>query len=168
MRSASTLTSPLKTSIRLNVCRKFSRHSHSRVTATLRAYAEVLGTSGSEKKAAAWIGGLVEVTNGVVSLELNLDWLQLAGVSGPLYLQNVYLSDATTSFPVSIYSGEIQVAKSEGLPRHWAAAANTNISITTEMREGVNPLQKGMLKFIYASTQGNDDLAYNGTINNDK
>lgn len=107
---------------------------------TLRAYAEVWGTSGSDVKPAAWIGGIVELVDGFVGLELDLKWLQLAGVSGPLYLKNVYLSDMETSFPVAIAKDEIHVVKSEVLPLHWAFRANTDITITKEMRQGVNPL----------------------------
>jgi len=75
-----------------------------------------------------------------VGLELNLDWLQSAGVSGPLYLRNTYLSDITTSFPVAISASQIEVTKSTSLPRHWAYAPNALINITMEMRFGVNPL----------------------------
>lgn len=107
----------------------------------LRAYAEVWGTSADgTKKPAAWIGGLVELVNGFIGLELPLEWLQIAGVSGPLYLQNVYFSDIATSFPVSISSSEIYVMNSDVLPKHWGLQALTNMTITQEMRVGVNPL----------------------------
>jgi hypothetical protein len=52
------------------------------LAAQLRAYAEVWGTtSEGTKKPAAWIGGLVELVNGFIGLELPLDWLQIAGSS---------------------------------------------------------------------------------------
>lgn len=107
----------------------------------LRAYTEVYGrTSSGELKPACWIGGLVSPTNGFISLELNTKWLELAGVSGSLILRNTYIADVTTSFPVSLYDQDINVVKSSTLPVHWGLAANTNITVTQEMKWGVNPL----------------------------
>eukprot|EP01127_Copromyxa_protea_P000002 TRINITY_DN0_c1_g1_i1.p1 TRINITY_DN0_c1_g1~~TRINITY_DN0_c1_g1_i1.p1 ORF type:complete len:659 (+),score=192.57 TRINITY_DN0_c1_g1_i1:13-1989(+) len=109
----------------------------------LRAYAEVYGTAADgSKKPAAWIGGLVEIAEGFIGLELPLDFLQIAGVSGPLYLNNVYLSDLHTSFPVAISTEEIEVSASNVFPRHWGFQALSNMTITREMRVGVNPLPK--------------------------
>jgi hypothetical protein len=106
----------------------------------LRAYAEVFGVDHitKEKKAVCWIGGVVEIVNNHVTLELDTNWLLLAGVSGPLTLQNVYLSDLETSFPVSIYYGEIPVVQSESIQYEKPVFP---ITITKEMRNGRNPLK---------------------------
>jgi len=129
---------------------------------TLRAYTEVWGTSSTGALVpACWIGSIVEPANGVVSLELDLLWLSNAGVSGPLVLRNTYLSDMTTSFPISISKGDIPVGKSLALPRTWAFAPGT-VNITKEMRSGVNPLPK--LAEPYAA---NDLLMLPGYCTND-
>jgi len=106
---------------------------------TLRGYTEVWGTTPSgELKPACWIGGIVTQTPGFVSLELNLNWLKMAGVSAPLILRNTYLSDITTSFPISAYEQDIHVLQAASLPRFLSPV--TNMTITDEMRYGVNPL----------------------------
>jgi len=92
-----------------------------------------------ETKEACWIGGVVQITNDVVTLELDTKWLQLAGVSSPLTLKNVYLSDLDTSYPVSIYSGDIPVDQSETIYQYEKPVFP--IIITKEMRNGRNPLK---------------------------
>lgn len=104
----------------------------------IRAYAEVLGTDATGAlKPACWIGGIVLLQNGVVTLELDVNWLKLAGVNGPLKLQNVYVSDMQTSFPVSVATTDMAVEGSEEL---LFEVPTTPIVITKEMRQGVNPL----------------------------
>jgi hypothetical protein len=105
----------------------------------LRAYAEVLGTDPvtSEVKPACWLGGVVTEQDGVVTLVLDVNWLKLAGVTGPLSLQNVYIADLVTSYPVSSSSEQMHVSGSESL--HIEPTA-TPIFVTDEMLFGVNPL----------------------------
>jgi len=105
----------------------------------LRAYAEVWGKDAQtmQDKAACWIGGIVEINNNVVTLELDTSWLRMAGVHGPLVLKNVYLSDLDTSFPVAIASEDIPVQSSESIK----VQPNPFLQITEEMRFGVNPLR---------------------------
>jgi len=63
--------------------------------------------------------------------------LKLAGVNGPLKLQNVYVVDMETSFPISVAASEMAVEGSEEL---FFEVPTTPIVITKEMRQGVNPL----------------------------
>jgi hypothetical protein len=106
----------------------------------IRAYVEVLGTDPNTKqfKPACWLGGIVQLQNNVVSLELDVNWLKLAGVNGPLKLQNVYVTDMLTSFPISVAASEMTVVGSEELEFE---IPTTPITITKQMREGVNPLK---------------------------
>jgi len=105
----------------------------------LRAYAEVSGVNPETKKSipVCWLGGIVTVENNAVTLELDTNWLKLAGATGPLTLNNVYITDLLTSFPVTSSSGPIPVAGSENLQIDFP---DTPITITEEMRVGVNPL----------------------------
>jgi len=80
----------------------------------------------------------VTVENNAVTLELDTNWLKLAGVSGPLHLQNVYVSDIVTSYPISSASVKMDVMGSESLQFELT---NTPITITKQMRVGVNPLK---------------------------
>jgi len=107
----------------------------------LRAYAEVLGVDPitNELKPACWLGGIVPIENNAVTLELDTNWLKLAGVSGPVQLQNVYISDLDTSFPVSSSSEQITVMGTENLQMTFS---NAPITITKQMRMGVNPLKR--------------------------
>jgi len=65
--------------------------------------------------------------------------LKLAGVTGPFSLQNVYVADLDTSFPVSSSSQQMHVTGSESL---HIEPTDTPIIVTKEMRFGVNPLPK--------------------------
>jgi hypothetical protein len=107
----------------------------------LRAYAEVLGfdPATNEFKQACWIGGIVPLENNVVSLELDTNWLKLAGVTCPLTLQNVYISDLHTSFPVSSSTEKMSVMGTEDI---LINLSNPPTTITKQMRVGVNPLKK--------------------------
>jgi len=111
-----------------------------------RAYAEVWGVDSVTQapKPACWIGGVSDLSKqsigDVVTLELDLRWLQRAGVRGPLTLKNVYISDMDTSFPVAKYDGDIAVSNSALSLEVTPEMAN--MEITKEMRFGVNPLPK--------------------------
>jgi len=107
----------------------------------LRAYAEVLGTDPqtTQLKPACWIGGIVTVENNAVTLVLDVNWLKLAGVTTPLKIENVYVADLTTSFPVSSSLQQMEVVGSENLQ---IELTDTPITITDEMLFGVNPLPK--------------------------
>jgi hypothetical protein len=72
-------------------------------------------------------------------LELDVNWLKLAGVNGPLKLQNVYVADMVTTFPISVASSDMSVEGSEEL---FFEVSSTPIVITKQMRQGVNPLPK--------------------------
>jgi hypothetical protein len=107
---------------------------------TFRAYTEVWGVevATGNPKAACWIGGVVDVNGGVASLQLDLRWLQRAGVRGPLFLKNSYLTDMETSFPVADFDGQI-VLKNSALPSLKISESLLNMPIVREMREGVKP-----------------------------
>eukprot|EP01123_Difflugia_compressa_P001421 TRINITY_DN1164_c0_g1_i1.p1 TRINITY_DN1164_c0_g1~~TRINITY_DN1164_c0_g1_i1.p1 ORF type:complete len:551 (-),score=83.31 TRINITY_DN1164_c0_g1_i1:68-1600(-) len=108
----------------------------------LRAYAEVWGTTiiTQQPKAACWIGGVVEINNNVVTLELDLKWLILAGVTCPLSLRNVYISDLITSFPVAMISQEQEMVVKDAELYVKLENHVPNMPITKEMRFGKNPL----------------------------
>eukprot|EP01126_Amoeba_proteus_P053044 TRINITY_DN6448_c0_g1_i8.p1 TRINITY_DN6448_c0_g1~~TRINITY_DN6448_c0_g1_i8.p1 ORF type:complete len:411 (-),score=74.58 TRINITY_DN6448_c0_g1_i8:152-1384(-) len=107
----------------------------------LRGYAEVYGLdSTGNSKPACWIGGLISLEDSQASLELNLKWLQLAGVSGPLNLSNVYLADMVTSFPITKIDGPIVVENSELLSPPVVWPQSQKMEITNDMLYGKNPL----------------------------
>jgi len=110
----------------------------------LRAYTEVWGyksSNSNELVAVAWLGGLVDIENGYVTLELNARWLQRAGVTGDLVLRNTYIADVTTSFPIATFSADIAVSNSGSVRTHFAKLLSTKmpLPVTYEMRNGVNP-----------------------------
>jgi len=105
----------------------------------LRAYAEVYGVDkNGEVAPACWIGGMITLTDITAELVLDLNWLALAGVKGPLTLQNVIINDVTNNFPVSEFAGPINVANSNKLSFRFSKSHN----ITEEMRFGKNPFPK--------------------------
>jgi len=116
------------------------------VDALFRAYAEVWGTDSSNNDVpACWIESLVymdEQQDGsyIVTLELDTNWLKRAGVTAPLTLRNVYISDATVHVPVTEMT-EIPVTMTNQASKLLMAipAKKMNIPITKEMRQGVRP-----------------------------
>jgi len=106
----------------------------------LRGYAEVWGIDPSTKTLvpAAWIGGVVTPAQNYVTLQLNTKWLQLAGVTGPLVLNNVYLADMDTNYAVTQVGNKIPVLNSQlkGLKLHHTMR---KMAITNEMKFGVLP-----------------------------
>jgi len=114
----------------------------------LRAYTEVYGVaSDGTVKPAAWLGSIVNVNaDSTVTVQLNLNWLSNANVKGPLTLRNTYLADVSTSFPITKFEGDIAVKGSSSIHREnrYLSVFNVRgpITITQEMRVGVNPLKK--------------------------
>jgi len=106
----------------------------------LRGYAQVWGIDAATGKEApaCWVGGIVNIENSQVSLQLDTKWLQRAGVKGPLTLKNTYLSDLSTSFPVAAFDGPINVQDSD-IPLVITPQMR-DMEITKEMLYGVNPL----------------------------
>jgi len=109
----------------------------------LRAYAEVYGVDPStlEFKPACWIGGIVSVQDDAITLELDLNWLEFAGVMGPLQLQNVYISDLVTSYPVSSVNDQLMSVLGTEPENLRIELSNPPTTITRQMRVGVNPLK---------------------------
>jgi len=122
----------------------------------LRAYAEVYGTKAGNLVPVAWIGGLVEIENGFVTLELAGSWLQRAGAQGPLVLRNAYIADIKTSFPIATFSNDIPVDQSSVIPLPGFAKMllQAPVPITYEMRNGVNPLRFNRTKGALAGLKG--------------
>lgn len=108
----------------------------------LRAHTEVYGKKGNDLVPVAWLGGLVDIENGWIALELDARWLQRAGVSGSLVLRNSYIADVTTSFPIATYFDDIAVDNSDiiPIPGFVTLLNKPPMPITYEMRNGVNPL----------------------------
>jgi len=78
-----------------------------------------------------------------VTLQLNLNWLTNAGVKGPLHLINTYVADSSTSFPITKFNNDIIVKNSELKEKNYTNFFDRKgpITITKEMRFGVNPLK---------------------------
>eukprot|EP01128_Nolandella_sp_AFSM9_P000402 TRINITY_DN10563_c0_g1_i1.p1 TRINITY_DN10563_c0_g1~~TRINITY_DN10563_c0_g1_i1.p1 ORF type:complete len:708 (-),score=210.24 TRINITY_DN10563_c0_g1_i1:174-2204(-) len=117
----------------------------------LRAYTEVYGLDHSGvETAVAWLGGIVEVVDGQIVLELDSNWLIQAGVTAAeLILKNTYISDMVTSFPVASYLEDIKLTVTgdaaalfvrDGLSMNHGFTAEAMQVVTEEMRSGVNPL----------------------------
>lgn len=113
---------------------------------TIRAYTEVYATEIETGKqvAVAWLGGIVDVVRGVISLELDENWLKMAGAAlQDLVLKNTYLADVDTSFIVASFLEDIKVALSgevQTVFHNARLATDLPTEITYEMRNGVNPL----------------------------
>lgn len=72
----------------------------------MRAYTELYTFNLDHYVPITWIGGIVSwFDQDTVELELHLDWLH--GFTGPLYLQNTYLSDVNTHFPLTRWDDSI-------------------------------------------------------------
>jgi len=114
----------------------------------LRGYTEVYGiASDGTIKPAAWLGSIVNInSDSTFTLQLNLKWLSNANVKGPLTLRNTYLADATTSFPITKFEGDIVVKGSASLHRENRYSSvfslRRPVQITKEMKVGVNPMKK--------------------------
>eukprot|EP01113_Clastostelium_recurvatum_P023978 TRINITY_DN285_c0_g1_i1.p1 TRINITY_DN285_c0_g1~~TRINITY_DN285_c0_g1_i1.p1 ORF type:complete len:679 (-),score=177.83 TRINITY_DN285_c0_g1_i1:96-2132(-) len=115
------------------------------VGASYKAYAQVWGTQGDTMVAACWVGGIVAVSNGqdapYVQLEVDANWLHMAGLDAPIELREVRLQDVATSIPVATASSIVVT-----LPTGTVTALATFLSsevrvtdITERMRIGVRP-----------------------------
>jgi len=112
--------------------------------ASLRAYTEVYGVAQDQVVPVAWLGGLVTVEGGLVTLELDHAWLQRAGVTGELFLRNTYVADTYTAFPVATFAEDMKVDRSALLltrAKGFDGVPKTQLPITKVMREGFNPLK---------------------------
>lgn len=68
-----------------------------------RVLAEVWGHGGKGGREAvpvAWIGGMVEASNGVLSLGLDARWIALSGAQGPFELRNLRVEDPDHFIPL--------------------------------------------------------------------
>jgi len=100
-----------------------------------RAFAEVWGVDANGKeKPAAWIGGMVHLKDGAISLGLDARWLARAGVEAPLSLRNLRLEDVDHYVPLA-KANHLPVA-SDRLP---AAAYRATKTIDEAMRMGPRP-----------------------------
>jgi len=115
------------------------------------AYTEVYGTAADGSlKPAAWLGGVVNVQSDkspFVTLQLNLRWLAHANVKGPLTLKNTFLADGDTQYPVTSFENSIHVKNSDiqhSLLYRTVLSEIGPLTVTDEMKFGVNPLQKSV------------------------
>jgi len=116
-----------------------------------RAYTEVYGVArDGTLKSAAWLGGGVNIEsdsrgNPFFTLQLNMKWFAHANLKGPITLKNTYLSSANTQYPVTVFEDEIVVQSSmvQNMPifRNVLSLVGP-LTITDEMKFGVNPLKK--------------------------
>jgi len=116
-----------------------------------RAYTEVYGVAKDGSiQPATWLGGGVNVEtddkgNLFFTLELNMHWLANSNVKGPLTLKNTYLANGNTQYPVTIFEDEIvvQSSKVQENPNFKKVLSLVGpLTITEEMKFGVNPLPK--------------------------
>jgi len=118
------------------------------VGATYKVYAEVFGAKQGEESTQvpiSWIGGVVEVSlaggNPVMNLELNVNWITLAGATEPFVLKSVRLQDLTTSIPLSCYC-EMPVKMASSVVPLLLTSIRPS-EITEEMRHGKRPAEFG-------------------------
>jgi len=109
-----------------------------------RAYAEVYGVDAhGNQVAVCWVGGMVNSavyqSENVVTLELDLSWLVLAGANAPLTLKNVYLTDLASWLPVTQMS-EIPVTMQASIDYMMKKLTLAGVpEITEEMLMGKRP-----------------------------
>jgi len=120
---------------------------------SFRAYTEVYGVANDGTvKPAAWLGSIVDVQESssapFFSVELDLNWLAHSNLKGPLTIKNTYLADADTQYPITTHDDAITVRNSlvqyDDSFRHVMSVRGP-ITITKEMKFGVNPLKKPVL-----------------------
>jgi len=122
---------------------------------TLRVYTEVYSIDGTSIVPVAWVGGLVDVVDGYVTVELDHNWVLLAGAAPNFLLRNTYLADVDTNFPIATFNGDIKVEALTPLGfAHRGHITPRDIEITKEMRFGVNPLRQNLTKPLGADKRG--------------
>jgi len=103
-----------------------------------RVFTELYGTdSAGNEVAVCWLGGMVDVkqinNEQILTLEVNKNWLKMAGAKAPLTLKNTIVHDAFVHVPLSSLP-EIHVQCEQGhLPE---VTGPVQMEITKEMREG--------------------------------
>lgn len=118
----------------------------------IRAYAEVLGKNNKgEYVPACWVGGVVSINNDAIELVMDLNWLSMNGLTGPIQIENVIINDMETNFVVANYPSIINVDNSDSLIKFEFKSENV---ITEQMRFGVNPHPK---KVKSAKRDSNED-----------
>eukprot|EP01127_Copromyxa_protea_P000001 TRINITY_DN0_c0_g1_i1.p1 TRINITY_DN0_c0_g1~~TRINITY_DN0_c0_g1_i1.p1 ORF type:complete len:673 (-),score=149.02 TRINITY_DN0_c0_g1_i1:52-2070(-) len=112
----------------------------------LRAYAEVYGKdSNGQLKAACWIGGLVTLDkNHEFKLVLDNRWFQAEGLSLPITVRNLYISDVKTSFPLAQITKDIVVDAQRSLASYFKPDSQLSLTpeVMKEMRNGLKPLSR--------------------------
>ena len=88
-----------------------------------------------------WLGGLTNITNNILKIQLNKKWLCGIDSCDDLILKNTYVADVNTSFPVDNQTSNIQVYWNYEVFNHIKANKNNKVNITKEMREGINPFK---------------------------
>eukprot|EP00026_Physarum_polycephalum_P003410 Phypoly_transcript_03421.p1 GENE.Phypoly_transcript_03421~~Phypoly_transcript_03421.p1 ORF type:complete len:588 (+),score=83.63 Phypoly_transcript_03421:104-1867(+) len=120
-----------------------------------KAYTEVWGTdSDGNAVAVAWIGGMTIAQDNTLALELDLNWLSMAGAQEPLVLRNVVIQDVDTFVPIA-QAEQIPVkASSIALALHMATLSllDKNGEITEEMREGIRPAKYALSSNLTATS----------------
>jgi len=103
-----------------------------------RVYTELYGTdSNGNEVAVCWLGGMVDVmqihNQQILTLEVNKNWLKMAGAKAPLTLKNTVVHDAYVHVPLSSLA-EIHVQCEDAhLP---IVTGPVQMQITKEMKEG--------------------------------
>eukprot|EP00026_Physarum_polycephalum_P002499 Phypoly_transcript_02506.p1 GENE.Phypoly_transcript_02506~~Phypoly_transcript_02506.p1 ORF type:complete len:633 (+),score=81.79 Phypoly_transcript_02506:79-1977(+) len=155
VRTTSQIVRVVSQSLALSGTAMASVGSHSRIVAYIgvsaplgrqyNAYAEVWGTDSTGKDVPiSWIGGMANVESTeegtFIPLELDLNWISMAGAHEPLTLRNVMIKDPDYFVPIAQYD-EIPVKTTFDLDAIIASQTlkGSNDVITDEMRLGIPP-----------------------------
>jgi len=107
-----------------------------------KVYAEVWGLNNNtqDQIPVSWIGGMAFVQNDFLTVELDLNWISMAGASEPLTLKNVAIRDPGTSVIIA-EAAEISVKSDLQLDYIMAKLdlLGKDDEITDEMRVGRKP-----------------------------
>lgn len=103
-------------------------------------YAEVWGVDSNGNDApACWIGGISYITDGVINMVLDTDWLSYSNVEAPLTLKNILIQEVSGFVPLAS-SDSIAVTVSAVTKAQLVSLSEKNVSvITKEMKQGVFP-----------------------------
>nr|QBK90293.1 MAG: hypothetical protein LCPAC102_02060 [Pithovirus LCPAC102] len=112
-----------------------------------RYYTEIWGVDiDGDEFPIVWLGGLTNITNNIVKIQLNKKWLSGISYCDDIILKNTYLADVNTSFPVDNHPEDIQVNKDYDVLEYIKVNSYIKVNITREMREGINPLKRDKKK----------------------